>query len=506
MKSKKLTTLWGNAFTQKPSDFIVSFTAGRDTAGLPMADAALLSYDLEVNTAHVIMLAKTGCISASDAAKILSGLTELELLVCEGKFSLDPASEDVHTNIESWLTDELGIALAGKLHTARSRNDQVVCDMRLFMRDATLMIVEQTLVLANTLLTKAEKTKGIVIPGYTHHQHAMVTTVGHVLSGFAAMVLRDIERFAAWYERYNRSPLGNMASYGTSYPIDRKMTANLLGFDGPDDHSLDAITNRWEAEADLAFAVTVLMNHLSTVSETLIVLSMTETGMISLSDAYCTGSSVMPQKKNPDVLEIIKGKAALVSGQVMSLIAMGKGSFIGYNRDTQWAKYVIMDVVRECSAAPVLISGVIDTMTVNKDVMASWCHTGGIGATALMEQLAQAEKLPMRTAKIVVEKAVKACGTAGKITFGALRDAATDEHLTLTVTEAEVAQWQEPHTMVRSMKSSGSPGKKSMKAVEKKFLRSFHQHQAWLNGEKKRLTEAKKQRQNGIASLMKGGE
>jgi len=506
MKTQPITTLWGSAFTQMPSEAMLAFTAGRDTAVLPMADTALLPYDLQVNTAHVVMLGKTGCIPASDAAKILSGLTALETLVHAGKFSLDPAKEDVHTNIEAWLTSALGIELAGKVHTARSRNDQVVCDMRLFMRDATLSMVEQALVLTGILLKKAEETKETVMPGYTHHQHAMVTTMGHLLSGFAAMVLRDVERFTAWYERYNRSPLGNMASYGTSYPIDRKMTAQLLGFDGPDVHSLDAITNRWEAEADLAFAVTVLMNHLSTVSETLILLSMTESDMISLSDAYTTGSSVMPQKKNPDVLEVVKGKAALVSGQLMILIAMGKGTFMGYNRDSQWAKYVIMDVLRECNAAPVLVAGVIDTMTVNNDAMALWCHTGGIGSTVLMEQLAQAGKLPMRQAKIIVEKAVKACGTAGNVTYSALRDAAAGEQLPLTLTEAEVAQWQEPHTMVRLMKSSGSPGKKSMKTVLKKLFRSLHQHQTWLNGKKLRLAEAQKHCQKAKTSLMKGGE
>lgn len=502
-----MTTLWGSAFTQMPSGAVLSFTAGRDTSDIPMADTALLPYDVWVNTAHVVMLAKTKCIPVGSATKLLSGLAALEKLVDAGKFPLDPLKEDVHTNVEAWLTEELGSAVAGTLHTARSRNDQIVCDMRLFMRDGAITIIENTLVLIKTLLAKAEKTKGIVMPGFTHHQHAMVTTLGHVLSGFAAMLLRDVERFEAWYERYNHSPLGNMASYGTSYPIDKKMTAECLGFDGPDYHSIDAITNRWEAEADLAFAVTVLMNHLSTVSETLVLLSMTEFGMVTIHETYSTGSSVMPQKKNPDVLEVVKGKAALVSGQLMSLVALGKGSFIGYNRDSQWAKYIIMDVLRECSAAPVLVSGVIGTMTVNEQAMASWCHTGGIGATVLMEQLAQTSGLPLRQAKTVVEQAIKECGNMGTITHSSLIGAMKDQSRTSVPPAAEqVMAWQDPHTMVGLMKSLGSPGKKSMKTVLKKLTRTLHQDITWLGKQKQHLHEAKAKLNDMKATLMKGGE
>lgn len=507
MNTQQTNTLWGSAFTALPDNNVMTFTAGRDAAGIPMADIALLPYDVWVNTAHVVMLAKTKCISASDAAQILSGLTSLEKLIDAGKFSLDPAKEDVHTNIEAWLTERLGSTVAGKLHTARSRNDQIVTDMRLFMRDGAIGLIENALMLVKTLLEKAEKTKGIVMPGFTHHQHAMVTTVGHVMSGFAAMVLRDIERFAAWYVRYNRSPLGNMASYGTSYPIDKKMTAACMGFDGPDYHSIDAITNRWEAEADLAFAVTVLMNHLSTVSETLIMLSTTEFGMLTIHDAYSTGSSVMPQKKNPDVLEVVKGKAAAVSGQLLSLVALGKGSFIGYNRDSQWAKYIIMDVLRECSAAPVLVSGVIETMTVNKEAMASWCHTGGIGATVLMEQLAQTSGLPLRQAKTVVEQAIKAGGNTGTITHSTLIGAMNDQSLAgMHPTAEQVAAWQDPYVTVGLMKSLGSPGRKSMKTVVKKLTHTLHQQVNWLGKQKQHLHKAKTRLNAMKAAVMKGGD
>ena len=480
MKTKQTHTLWGAAFSQKPGEAVIAFTAGRDVAAVRPADEKLLPYDLWVNKAHCVMLAKTGIIPKSDAEKILNGLAELEKLVKASKFTLDPAKEDVHTNIESWLTDKLGIDVAGKLHTARSRNDQVVTDMKLYLRDHALLFIGNSIGLAKTLLALADTYKSAPFPGFTHHQHAMVTTFGHILVGFASMVIRDIERFEAWFGLHNHSPLGNAVVYGTSFPIDRKMTAQLLGFDGPDLNSMDAITNRWEPEADLAFAITILMNHLSLIAETLILLATPEFGMVKLADQFSTGSSIMPQKKNPDPLEVIKGKAGFAQGQLVGLLSMGKSNFIGFNRDSQWTKYIVMDLLSECEPAPAVLSGVLSTMSVNTGVMESWCHKGFIGATTLMEQLTSEFHLPMRQAKVIVEKAVKGSGSNGKVTFSALQQALEDEGLNVPITEAQVVSWQDPATIISLTKSFGGPGKHAMKTSLKKLKKKLTSHKAWL--------------------------
>lgn len=469
MKTIQINKLWGGAFSQAPSDAVIAFTAGRDVVGLPAADAILLPYDIWLNQAHCVMLAKTGIIPVSDAAKILNGLDTL-------KFVLDPSCEDVHSAIELQLTEKLGIEIAGKLHTARSRNDQVVTDMKLYARDQVLLFMKNSIGLVHTLLVLADQYKGVPFPGFTHHQHAMITTFGHILAGFASMILRDTERFEQWFPLHNTSPLGNVVSYGTSFPIDKKMTADLLAFDGPDHNSVDAITNRWEQEADFGFAIVSLINHLSTISETIILLAMPEFGMIQLADAYSTGSSIMPQKKNPDPLEVMKGKAGFAHGQLVSLLSMGKGNFIGYNRDSQWTKYIIMDLIHECAPAPIVLGGVLETMTVHTDVMESWCHKGYIGATTVMEQMIQEQHISMREAKIIVEKLVKA--GSDKVNF-------------------------DPQKAIALTKSYGGPGKNSMKTSLKKLKKKLSAHSAWLLTKQKEKLQAKTQLDTYIASITK---
>lgn len=476
MKNKQTNKLWGAAFTVKPSEAVIAFTAGRDVAGVPPADAALIPYDLWVNKAHAVMLGKTGIIPVTDAAKLLTKLVQLDLSVKSDTFVLDPSKEDVHTNIESWLTAKLGIGVAGKLHTARSRNDQVVTDMKLYLRDQVLVFVKNSTGLAHTLLELAEQYKGVPFPGFTHHQHAMVTTLGHVLAGFTSMIIRDVERFAGWFALHNQSPLGNAVSYGTSFPVNKKMTAALLAFDGPDHNSLDAITNRWEAEADFGFAIVTLMNHLSLIAETLILMATQEFGMITLADGFSTGSSVMPQKKNPDSLEVIKGKTGFAQGQLVSLLSMGKGNFIGYNRDSQWTKYIIMDLVAECMPAPVVLAGVLETMTIHAEIMEKWCHKGFIGATTVMEQIIQETNMPMREAKIMVEKMV----------------IAGSDQLDL-----------DPKIIISLTKSYGGPGKNSMKTSLKKLKKQLSAHKVWLVKKQNEKEMAQALLEKAIASITK---
>lgn len=506
MKTKQTNILWGHAFTKNPDALTHAFTSGRDVVGLPPSDAALVPYDLWVNKAHTVMLAKTGCIPVVSACHILHGLTKLESLVQKNIFVLDAGKEDVHSNIESWLTDAIGIEHAGMLHTARSRNDQVAADMRLYMRNEVKTMIAHCVVLAETLVRSADTYARTPFPGFTHHQHAMTTTFGHVLLGFSAMVLRDCERLKHWMALHNHNPLGNAASYGTSYPIDRKMTGVYLGFDSPDHNSLDAITNRWEAEADFVFGMSVLMNHLSVIAETFILLSTPEFGMITIADQYSTGSSVMPQKKNPDPLELMKGKASYVQGQLVSLLSVGKGAFIGYNRDSQIAKQIVMDCVFECTPAPFVLSGVVETMTVHADIMESWCHKGCIGAATLMEQIAKTQHIPMRVAKVIVEKAVRLSHGKQSVTYEALMGAAKEEGVMFSVSEAETVYWQSPQAIIALSKSYGGPGKNSMHTTMKKMKQKIQHIHTWLRTYQTKESYAKSQLSHAIESILKGGE
>ena len=479
MKHKKL---WGSAFDVEPLKAVIDFTAGRDVTGTPPVDLYLLPYDILGNKAHCVMLCKTGIISKKDASLILKGLNEIEILAAKGKFHLDETKEDVHTNVESWLTEKYGIDVAGRLHTARSRNDQSNVDTRLYLRDQVCHFVSELLTLNETLLETARTYDDVLLPGFTHHQHAMVTTFGHLMLMFSSMIVRDTKRFTSWFTLHNDNPLGNIVSYGTSFPIDRHLTSKLLGFDRPEVNSLDEITNRWEAEADLAFAVTILMDHLSVISETLILFCTPEFGMVKIADQYSTGSSIMPQKKNPDSLEVIKGKAGVCAGLLQGLIGMGKSNFIGYNRDSQWAKYLITDIVRECVLAPSVVRGVTETLTIDKAKMEELCNRGFIGTTTLLEQIASTYNLSFRKTKVIIEKAVKYSTDRNKVTYTALKKALIEEKVNITITEKQVADWQNPRIILALTKSFGSPGKKSVKesiAILEKEGRTLAK---WLEG------------------------
>src|SRR4030067_257539 len=365
----KIDKLWGGRFEELPSKEMVDFLSGRDVRGIPPADERLISYDLWGSQAHVLMLCRQGILPKQDGKKILKGLRELETLHQKGKFKLDPSQEDVHTNIESFLIERLGIEYGGKVHTGRSRNDQIALDMRLYLRDEVLEFIEGLLSLIESLLQRAEEYHSTVMPGYTHHQHAMATTFGHLLLSFSEALQRDVQRFMHWFVLFNKNPLGGAAGYGTTFNLDRRLTSKLLGFDGPTENVTDPITQRWEPEAELAYDAAVMMDHLSTMAQTLILLSTREFNMIRLNDRHCTGSSVMPQKRNPCSLEVIKAKTSFAHGMVVSLLSVGKALFMGYNRDTQWTKYWIMDLVEESQPCLSVMTDVIRLLRVDKDEM-----------------------------------------------------------------------------------------------------------------------------------------
>jgi len=489
----KIDKLWGGRFEELPSEEMVDFLSGRDVRGIPPRDEQLIPYDLWGNRAHVLMLCHQGILTKQDGKKILKGLRELETLHQKGKFKLNPSKEDVHSNIESFLIERVGIEYGGKVHTGRSRNDQIVLDMRLYLRDQVLEFIEGLVCLIETLLQRADEHRLTIMPGYTHHQHAVATTFGHLLLSFAESLQRDIQRFVHWFDLFNKNPLGAAAGYGTSFNLDRQLTSKLLGFDGPTENVTDPITHRWEPELELAYAVAVMMNHLSTMAQTLILLSTREFNMVRLNDRHCTGSSIMPQKRNPCSLEVMKAKTSFAHGIVISLLSVGKALFMGYNRDTQWTKYWIMDLVEESQPSLPIMEDVIRLLRVNETQMFEQAQEGFADATPLMEWMVRSFSLPLRKAKMVLEKAVKYSEKegGGKVSYRSLKRALGEMRINIPITQEDVKKIQRPENILTQTSSIGTPSEKRMKENIASLREKLKTNRGWLI-RKKRVIENKK--------------
>jgi argininosuccinate lyase len=489
----KIDKLWGGRFEELPSKDMVGFLSGRDVRGIPPSDEALIPYDLWGSRVHVLMLCHQGILSKQDGKRILKGLRELETLYQKGRFTLDASKEDVHSNIESFLIERLGIEYGGKVHTGRSRNDQIVLDMRLYLRQQALGFLEGLINLLESLLQRAEEHRSTIMPGYTHHQHAVATTFGHLLLSFAEALQRDVQRFAHWLELFNRNPLGAAAGYGTSFNLDRQLTSRLFGFDGPTENVTDPITQRWEPELELAYAVAVMMDHLSTLAQTLILLSTREFNMVRLNDRHCTGSSIMPQKRNPCSLEVVKAKTSFAHGVVVSLLSAGKALFMGYNRDTQWTKYWIMDLVEESKPTLSVVAEVIRLLQVNTAQMFAQAQEGFAGATLLMEWMVGHGSLPLRKAKMVMEKAVKYSEREGKgkVSYQSLKKAFDEMGINIQIAEQDVEKMQKPETMLIQLQSIGTPSEKRVRENIASLRVRMKVHKDWLARKRRKIEKAK---------------
>jgi len=478
----KIDKLWGGRFEELPSREMVDFLSGRDVRGLPPCDERLIPYDLWGNRAHVLMLCRQGIISKKDGKKILKGLKEIETLHGRGQFRLDPSKEDVHSNIESYLIRRMGIEYGGKVHTGRSRNDQIVLDMRLYLRDRVLGFVEGLVFLMESLLQKAEEHRLTIMPGYTHHQHAVATTFGHLLLSFAEALQRDVQRFAQWFSLFNRNPLGAAAGYGTSFNLDRELTSKLLAFGGPTENVTDPITQRWEPEVELAYTVAVMMNHLSTMAQTLILLSTSEFNMVRLNDRHCSGSSIMPQKRNPCSLEVIKAKTAFAHGIMVSLLSAGKALFMGYNRDTQWTKYWVMDLVEESQPALPVMTDVVRLLRVNEAEMLEQAGMAFAGATPLMEWIARSYAIPLRKAKMLMERAVKYSEKEGegKVSYRSLKRAMDEMKIDLSISKQDVEKIQRPERILAETGSTGTPSEKRIRESITSLREKVKTNRDWL--------------------------
>ncbi|MEZ7830938.1 MAG: argininosuccinate lyase [Gammaproteobacteria bacterium] len=396
-KNKDQNRLWGGRFTEPTDAFVQRFTASVDF------DRRLFQQDIDGSVAHAKMLVKAGILTAAEVSKILDGLESIRQDITDDKFEWSVALEDVHMNIEAALTSRIG-DVGKKLHTGRSRNDQVATDIRLYVRGEIDQIAELITRLQSALLGVAEKEASTIMPGFTHLQTAQPVSFGHHMMAWYEMLDRDYARLLDCRKRVNVSPLGAAALAGTTYPIDRYFTAEQLGFDAPTRNSLDSVSDR-DFAIELASFASILMMHLSRFSEELVLWTSAQFNFIDLPDRFCTGSSIMPQKKNPDVPELVRGKTGRVHGHLVSLLTLMKSQPLAYNKDNQEDKeplFDLIDTVKDCLFA---YSQMMPAVSCNKDEMYAAAKQGYATATDLADYLVK-KGMPFRDAHEVVGKSV----------------------------------------------------------------------------------------------------
>ena len=389
---------WGGRFTAPTDAFVEAFTASVDF------DRRMYRQDIAGSIAHARMLARVGVLTEAECQSIVAGLEAVRADIEAGRLAWSTALEDVHMHVESALTARIG-ATGKKLHTARSRNDQVATDLRLYLRDAVDVTVSELRRLQTALVDLAEREADTLMPGFTHLQTAQPVTFGHHLMAWYEMLARDEERLADTRRRLNRSPLGAAALAGTTFPVDRPYAAALLGFDGVCGNSLDAVSDR-DFVVELAAAASILMMHLSRMAEELVLWSSAQFDFVDLGDAFCTGSSIMPQKKNPDVPELVRGKTGRVFGHLMALLTLMKAQPLAYNKDNQEDKEAIFDTVDTVHASLRVFADMVPGMRVKRDRMREAARRGYATATDLADYLVR-RGVPFRDAHEVVGKAVR---------------------------------------------------------------------------------------------------
>lgn len=389
--------LWGGRFSAETDKAVDDFNSSI------RFDKRMYKEDIKGSIAHAEMLGRQGIISEEDSALIVKTLNEISEDIDLGKVEFLIDAEDIHMNIEKLLTDRIG-ATGKRLHTGRSRNDQVALDLRLYLRNETDEIKKMLLHLMNTIVSLAEEHKDTIMPGYTHLQKAQPINFAHHLLAYFEMFKRDLSRLSDAAERMNYSPLGSGALAGTTYPLDREYTAKKLGFSGVLKNSLDGVSDR-DFAIELCSSFSIIMMHLSRFSEELILWSSNEFSFVEMADTHSTGSSIMPQKKNPDVAELIRGKTGRVYGSLTTLLVMMKGLPLAYNKDMQEDKEAIFDAVDTVKLCLPVFSDMIKTMTVKKDNMRKGASGGYTNATDAADYLVK-KGMPFRDAHAVIGKMV----------------------------------------------------------------------------------------------------
>jgi argininosuccinate lyase len=398
MSEAKTNQSWGGRFTESTDAFVAAFTASVNF------DRRLYNQDIDGSIAHAMMLTRVGVLGEADLDAIIQGLEAIRGEIARGEFIWSESLEDVHMNIEASLTQRIGDA-GKRLHTGRSRNDQVATDIRLYLREAIDRLLAELQRLQNGLLDLAEREADTIMPGFTHLQVAQPITFGHHLLAWFEMLRRDTERLRDCRKRVNVMPLGAAALAGTTFPIDRDYTASVLDFDRPAENSLDAVSDR-DFAIEFSAVSALLMMHLSRFSEELVIWSSTQFDFIDLPDRFCTGSSIMPQKKNPDVPELIRGKTGRVNGHLVALLTLMKGQPLAYNKDNQEDKEPLFDTVDTVLGSTRVFADMVPALHAKRENMYRAAKQGFATATDLADYLVR-KGVPFRDAHEIVGHAVR---------------------------------------------------------------------------------------------------
>lgn len=444
--------LWGGRFEAQPAEFLQRYGAS-----LPF-DKRMWAEDIQGSKAHAKMLAHVGVISQEDADAIRAGLDEVGADIAVGNFDFDINDEDIHMSVEKSLTQRIGAA-GGRLHTGRSRNDQVALDDRLIARRLCRELHAKVCELREALLERAEGEFGVVMPGYTHMQKAQPVLFSHHMLAYYWMFTRDAKRLRDAYDAADVCPLGSAALAGTTYPLDRSMVADELGFADITKNSMDSVSDR-DFFLDLLYACSVAQMHLSRLCEELVYWSSDEFRFITMDDTYSTGSSIMPQKKNPDFAELTRGKCGRVYGDLMALLTTMKSLPLAYNKDLQECKEGPMDAAKTLSDCMEIAAGMLETMTVNADVMLDQARRGFTAATDVADYLAK-KGMPFREAHRVVGELVLYCEKHGK----GLEDLTADEFRAASdLFDDDIAADLDPEGIARARTTYGGTGHEAVAA------------------------------------------
>ena len=450
-----MAQLWGGRFTKETDQLVYNFNASITF------DQKFFKQDIEGSIAHATMLGKTGIISEEEAANIIQGLRSILEDVISGDLEISSEYEDIHSFVEASLIDRIGDT-GKKLHTGRSRNDQVALDMRLYTRDEIVEIKTLLLSLMKTLHRLMKENTDTYMPGFTHLQKAQPVTFAHHIGAYMEMFKRDYDRLNDIYNRMNICPLGSGALAGTTYPLDRDMTAKLLGFNGPSLNSMDGVSDR-DYVIELLSALSIISMHLSRFSEEIIIWNSNEYQFIELDDGYSTGSSIMPQKKNPDIAELVRGKTGRVYASLISILTTMKGIPLAYNKDMQEDKELTFDAIDTAKGCIALFTGMIDTMQLNKDNMKQSAMRGFTNATDAADYLVK-NGVPFRDAH----------GIIGRLVLYAIEQDKSLDELSLEEYRAISPVFNEDiydaislKTCVNKRNTIGAPGPEAMKQVIK---------------------------------------
>lgn len=447
--------LWGGRFTKQTNQLVHNFNESLSF------DQKFYRQDIKGSIAHVKMLGKQSILTKEDETRIIKGLTEILSDLETGKLSITPEQEDIHSFVEAVLTERIGEA-GKRLHTGRSRNDQVALDMKLYIRDEIDELSALVYELLNQLLKGMEEHLDTYMPGFTHLQKAQPITLAHHFGAYFEMFYRDHSRLSDLRKRMNTCPLGSGALAGTTYPLDREYTAELLGFDGPTLNSMDSVADR-DYLIELLSALSVIAMHLSRFCEEIIIWNSNEYGFVEIDDSYSTGSSIMPQKKNPDIAELIRGKTGRVYGALVSLLTTMKGIPLAYNKDMQEDKEPVFDAIDTVKGCLALFTGMLSSMTFRKEVMEKSAKNGFTNATDAADYLVN-KGVPFRDAHGIVGQLVLFC--IGKNI--ALDDMSLEEYQAISpVFEQDIYEAISLKTCVEKRITTGAPGQEAMKNVIK---------------------------------------